>query len=168
MCTLFAGKAGDPFWIEPDVLHAVGHAFQNGTKVATNVRSVCGQWPCSPRMRGDGSINRIGLPMIPPLFAQYNEDLGNRLNAGRPADDFTNWGEPLAKKMAAVVAAFGTAEDPNAYGAKIAHRGVGVIDCAEPEPSRSLFTRSLFPMRRPGLLSDRLGSVEPRDGSHLG
>ena len=22
-----AGKAGDPFWIEPDVLHAVGHAF---------------------------------------------------------------------------------------------------------------------------------------------
>ena len=24
------------------------------------------------------SINRVGLPMIPPLFAQYNEDLGNR------------------------------------------------------------------------------------------
>ncbi len=30
---LWAGKAGDPFWIEPDVLHAVGHAFQDGTKV---------------------------------------------------------------------------------------------------------------------------------------
>ena len=27
----WAGKAGDPFWIEPDVLHAVGHAFQDGT-----------------------------------------------------------------------------------------------------------------------------------------
>ena len=30
---LWAGKVGDPFWIEPDVLHAVGHAFQDGTKV---------------------------------------------------------------------------------------------------------------------------------------
>src|ERR1700751_3037013 len=27
----WADKAGDPFWIEPDVLHAVGHAFQDGT-----------------------------------------------------------------------------------------------------------------------------------------
>jgi hypothetical protein len=27
---IWAGKAGDPFWIEPDVLHAVGHAFQDG------------------------------------------------------------------------------------------------------------------------------------------
>ena len=30
---VWAGKAGDPFWIEPDVLHAVGHAFQDGTVV---------------------------------------------------------------------------------------------------------------------------------------
>ena len=30
---VWAGKAGDPFWIEPDVLHAVGHAFQDGTTV---------------------------------------------------------------------------------------------------------------------------------------
>ncbi len=30
---VWAGKAGDPFWIEPDVLHAVGHAFQDGTRV---------------------------------------------------------------------------------------------------------------------------------------
>lgn len=28
-----AGNAGDPFWIEPDVLHAVGHPFQDGTTV---------------------------------------------------------------------------------------------------------------------------------------
>lgn len=25
---VWAGKAGDPFWIEPDVLHAVGHALR--------------------------------------------------------------------------------------------------------------------------------------------
>ena len=30
---VWAGKAGDPFWIEPNVLHAVGHAFQDGTVV---------------------------------------------------------------------------------------------------------------------------------------
>jgi hypothetical protein len=49
-------------------------------------------------------------------------DLGNRLNAGRPADDFATWGEAITKKIAAVVAAYGTAEDPHAYGEKIAHR----------------------------------------------
>jgi hypothetical protein len=30
---VWAGKAGDLFWIEPDVLHAVGHAFQDGTSI---------------------------------------------------------------------------------------------------------------------------------------
>ncbi len=30
---VWAGKAGDPFWIEPSVLHAVGHAFQDGTTI---------------------------------------------------------------------------------------------------------------------------------------
>lgn len=29
----WAGHAGDPFWIEPDVLHAAGHAFEDGTTV---------------------------------------------------------------------------------------------------------------------------------------
>ena len=30
---VWTGRAGDPFWIEPDVLHAVGHAFQDGTTI---------------------------------------------------------------------------------------------------------------------------------------
>jgi hypothetical protein len=30
---VWTGQAGDPFWIEPDVLHAVGHAFQDGTTI---------------------------------------------------------------------------------------------------------------------------------------
>lgn len=154
----WTGHAGDPFWIEPTVLHAVGHAFQDGTVVnldgwtpsqavnffagqtvyaivlelpdselladAGNNRRI-GVWAVATLATDAGgwrSINRIGLPMIPPLFAQYNEDLGNRLNAGRPADDFATYGEALSKKMAAVVAAYGTAEDPQAYGEKIAHR----------------------------------------------
>ena len=68
------------------------------------------------------SINRVGLPMIPPLFAQYNEDLGNRLNAGRPAGDFATYGAAVTKSIAGVVSAYGTAEDSMAYAEKMAHR----------------------------------------------
>jgi hypothetical protein len=154
----WTGKAGDPFWIEPDVLHAVGHAFQDGTIVnladwdpskaknlfaGQTVYSIVLELPDSELLAGASdkhrigvwavatlatdaggwrSINRIGLPMIPPLFAQYNEDLGNRLNAGRPSEDFSIWGEAVTKKIAAVVAAYGTSEDPHEYGEKIAHR----------------------------------------------
>jgi len=153
---VWAGKAGDPFWIEPDVLHAVGHAFQDGTVVnlagwdrsrATNlfaghtVYSIVLEVPDSELAAGDKrrigvwamstlatdaggwrSINRVGFPMIHPLFTQFNEDLGNRLNAGRPADDFATYGEAVVKAIAGVVAANGTAEDPKAYAEKVAHR----------------------------------------------
>jgi len=30
---VWAGRAGDPFWIDADLLHAVGHAFEEGTMV---------------------------------------------------------------------------------------------------------------------------------------
>ena len=154
----WAGKAGDPFWIEPDVLHAVGHAFQDGTTInlagwdpsraknlfaghtvyaivlevpdkellaGANGNRRVGVWAVSTLATDAGgwrSINRVGLPMIHPLFTQFNEDLGNRLNAGRPADDFATYGALTAKEIANVVAANGTAEDPRAYGEKVAHR----------------------------------------------
>jgi len=155
---VWAGKAGDPFWIEPDVLHAVGHAFQDGTRIdlsawdpsrAKNlfdghtVHSIVlevpdgelladaggnrhiGVWAVSTLATDAGgwrSINRVGLPMIPPLFTQFSEDLGNRLNAGRPADDLATYGETITKAIAGVVSATGTAEDPCAYGEKVARR----------------------------------------------
>ncbi|HXH66751.1 MAG TPA: DUF4331 family protein [Candidatus Limnocylindrales bacterium] len=155
---VWAGRAGDPFFIEPDVLHAVGHAFQDGTTInlagwdsskaknlfaghtvysivlevpdkellaGTGDKRRIGVWALSTLATDAGgwrSINRVGLPMIPPLFAQFNEDVGNRLNAGRPADDYATWGASMAKSIAGVVAANGTAEDPQAYGEKVAHR----------------------------------------------
>jgi hypothetical protein len=155
---VWAGKAGDPFWIDPDVLHAVGHAFQDGTPVnlsgwdpsrAKNlfaghtVYSIVLEVPDGELLAGADdkrriwvwavstlatdaggwrSINRVGLPMIHPLFTQYNEDLGNRLNAGRPADDFATYGATVIKAIAGVVSATGVAEDPSAYGEKVAHR----------------------------------------------
>lgn len=60
--------------------------------------------------------------MIHPLFTQFNEDLGNRLNAGRPADDFATFGATITKAIAGVVSASGTAEDPCAYAERVAHR----------------------------------------------
>ena len=155
---VWAEKAGDPFWIEPDVLHAVGHAFQDGTRVhlsgwdpsrAKNlfaghtVYSIVLEVPDEELLVGAGdqrrigvwavatlatdaggwrSINRVGLPMLPPLFTQYNEDLGNRLNAGCPSNDFATHGKTVAKAIAGVVCALGTAEAPLAYGEKFAHR----------------------------------------------
>ncbi len=155
---IWAGKAGDPFWIEPDVLHAVGHAFQDGTTIdlsnwdpakaknlfaghtvyaivlevpdselvnfAGHGRRIC-VWALSTLATDAGgwrSINRCGLPMIHPLFTQFNEDLGNRLNAGRPADDFATYGETVTQAVAGVVGAYGTAADPRAYAEKVAHR----------------------------------------------
>jgi len=60
--------------------------------------------------------------MIHPLFTQYNEDLGNRLNAGCPTDDLTTHGPTVSRAIAGMVAASGTCEDPRAYGEKIARR----------------------------------------------
>jgi hypothetical protein len=44
--------------------------------------------------------------MMPPLFAQFNEDLGNRPDAGRPADDFATYGPVITKSVAGVVSAY--------------------------------------------------------------
>jgi hypothetical protein len=155
---VWAGKAGDPFWIEPDVLHAVGHALQDGTTInlgswtpsraknlfaGQTVYSIVLEVPDGELLTGAGnnrrigvwavatlatdaggwrSINRVGLPMLPPLFAQYNEDLGNRLNAGHPSEDFKTYGEAIITAIAGAVSANGTADDPKQYAEKFAHR----------------------------------------------
>jgi hypothetical protein len=154
----WAGKAGDPFWIEPDVWHSFGHAFQDGKTIdlsgwdptrAKNLfaghtvhsmarevpdkelladaggRHRIGVWAVSTLATDAGSrrsINGVGLPMIHPLFTHYNEALGNRLNAGQPDEDLATHGLTVAKAIAGVVAAYGTAEAARAYGEKVARR----------------------------------------------
>jgi hypothetical protein len=155
---VWTGQAGDPFWIEPDVLHAVGHAFQDGTTIdlgtwtpnqAANlfaghtVYSIVleipdnelldplspgrpiGVWAVASLATDAGgwrSINRVGLPMIHPLFTQFNEKLGDDLNGGRPSDDFATYGKLLTDEVSGVVRAYGTAEDPDAYASTVVHR----------------------------------------------
>lgn len=151
----WAGRAGDPFWIDADILHAVGHALQDGTTVdvgpwaperaanlfaGATVHSLVLELPdaeLTPR-RADNrigvwavatlatdaggwrSINRVGLPMIHPLFTQYDEHLGDALNAGVPRDDYATHGESAAARIAACVGAYGTAQDPDRYGETVA------------------------------------------------
>ena len=98
---------------ERELLEAAGGRRRIGVWAVATLATDAGGWR---------SINRVGLPMIHPLFTQFNEDLGNRLNAGRPADDFATYGAVVGKAIAAVVAANGTSEDPEGYGEKVAHR----------------------------------------------
>ncbi|MEV5147096.1 DUF4331 family protein [Streptomyces sp. NPDC052727] len=154
----WVGKAGDPFWIEPDVLHAVGHAFQDGTKVdlsswdperAANLFAghtvysivlevadeellpIAGAdrtidvWAVAFLATDAGGwrpINRAGLPMIHPLFTQYDETLGDRLNENVPSEDVALYGKALTESVAGVVRAYGTAEDPEAYARTVVDR----------------------------------------------
>lgn len=153
----WAGPAGDPFWIEPDVLHAVGHAIQDGTTLTlgdwhpsqatnlfagTTVYSLVVELPeaeLTPRTADDRigvwavaslatdaggwrPINRVGLPMVHPLFTQYDDALGDDLNSGAPRDDYATYGERVAAQIAACVGAYGSVEDPGHYGEVVAHR----------------------------------------------
>ncbi|WP_431926022.1 DUF4331 family protein [Amycolatopsis tucumanensis] len=151
---IWAGKAGDPFWIEPTVLRTVGHAVQYGTTITVDgwapgtavnacagrtVYSIVlelpdGELPVSRRigvwalssLRTDAggwrSINRAGLPMIHPLFAQFDERLGGDMNTGRPRDDRAMFGSALVKKITGIVAAHGTSEDPDGYARRLVSR----------------------------------------------
>jgi hypothetical protein len=139
------------------VLHAAGHALQDGTTInfsgwdpsraknlfaghtvhsivlEVRIRSYSrvqetiaeSAWAVATLATDAGvwrPINRVGLPMTHPLFTQFNEDLGNRLNADRPADDLSTRGATVTRAISGVVAAHGTAEDPHAYGEKVARR----------------------------------------------
>jgi hypothetical protein len=70
-----------------------------------------------------------GAPSIASAFPcslrcspSSTNDLGDRLNAGRPADDLATYGETATRAIAGVVSAMGTAEDPCAYGTEVARR----------------------------------------------
>lgn len=67
-------------------------------------------------------INRFGHPMVQPLFTQFNAELGNHLNAGVPADDIAKHGKTIMSAVAAVVTAYGSAQEPQAYAADVAAR----------------------------------------------
>ncbi|MGW0222791.1 DUF4331 family protein [Streptomyces tendae] len=154
---VWTGRAGDPFWMNPGVVHAVGQAFQHGTDVdvpapdgspvkslfsGLKVRSIVlevpdsdllpftngeriGVWGVTALATDAGGwhrINRCGLPMVSPIFAQFDDELAERLNHSAPADDVATFTKEITDRVAAVVGARGTTSAPHAYGRAVAAR----------------------------------------------
>ncbi|MFD9584886.1 hypothetical protein ACFWBM_09425 [Streptomyces sp. NPDC059980] len=67
-------------------------------------------------------VNSVGIPMIQPIFAQHDDDLAAELNSGEPVDDADRFTTRIADATAAVVAAYVTAQHPQAYGRSVAER----------------------------------------------
>jgi hypothetical protein len=109
---LFAGHTVDSIVLEiPDA--ALPVTGRIGVWGPTTLATDAGGWR---------RINRAGLPMMHPLFTQFNEDLGDRLNDGGPADDPQTYGKLLTDLVAGMVAANGTAQDPRAYAETVVAR----------------------------------------------
>ncbi|MET7402095.1 DUF4331 family protein [Dactylosporangium sp. NPDC005572] len=144
---LWAGRTSDPFYIDLSLLGAVNSAVRDGTApdlskwrpdaasnsfAGTTVESIVieishdrlppgtrlGVW-CATR-EGDRQVNRAGHPMMWPIFWPDDVHFTNPANARHPAEDRAADGAWLAGKVAAVVAAVGTSDDPAGYGRTVA------------------------------------------------
>ncbi|MEN3616231.1 DUF4331 family protein, partial [Plantactinospora sp. ZYX-F-223] len=65
-------------------------------------------------------INRAGHPMMWPIFWPTDTDFSDPANVRHPCHDLRADGEGIASTIARVVAANGTAPDPQAYGWSVA------------------------------------------------
>ncbi|MGC4748275.1 DUF4331 family protein [Micromonospora sp. DT201] len=67
-------------------------------------------------------INRAGHPMMWPIFWPHDTDFSDPANFRHPSKDLSEDGEEIATAVAGVVAANGTAPDPQAYGWSVARQ----------------------------------------------
>jgi len=67
-------------------------------------------------------INRAGHPMMWPIFWPTDTEFTDPANARHPGEDLKENGEEIASAVAGVVAANGTAPDPQAYGWSVARQ----------------------------------------------
>ena len=84
-----------------------------------------GVWGVTRLATDDGrwrQINRIGLPMVWPIFRDDASDGASRSNETNPADDHANYFESLTTMIATAVRVRNTSADPTAYGQRVALR----------------------------------------------
>ncbi len=67
-------------------------------------------------------INRAGHPMMWPIFWPNDTDFSDPANIRHPSEDRRAAGKYLADKIAAVVSATATADNPQGYGQAVARR----------------------------------------------
>jgi hypothetical protein len=65
-------------------------------------------------------INRVGHPMIQYIFHSDDGEAATQYNTTAPSEDLAVYGERFARQVAAVVAAHGSAANPQAYGEAVA------------------------------------------------
>ncbi|MFG1886141.1 DUF4331 family protein [Micromonospora sp. NPDC049102] len=89
--------------------------LREGTEIAVWCRTLL-----ATDAGGWRQINRAGHPMMWPVFWPHDTDFSDPANFRHPSQDLPEDGEEIAKAVAAVVAANGTAPDPQAYGWSVA------------------------------------------------
>ncbi|MFI6760049.1 DUF4331 family protein [Micromonospora sp. NPDC050417] len=110
----FAGTTIHSIVIEvPDGDPLLGTDRDICTWIATKLATDAGGWR---------QINREGHPMVWPIFRPVDSEWASDANMGHPDTDITIDGEQIAQLVAGVVAANGTADDPDAYGRAVADR----------------------------------------------
>ena len=82
-----------------------------------------GVW-CATKLATDAGgwrqINRAGHPMMWPIFWPGDTDFSNPANTRHPSEDVAAAAKYIAEQITAVVAASGTAGDPQGYGETVA------------------------------------------------
>jgi hypothetical protein len=84
-----------------------------GIWAATKLATDAGGWR---------QINRAGHPMMWPIFWPNDTDFSDPANTRHPSEDLRDAGQHIGDKVAAVVAASGTSDDPQGYGQTVARR----------------------------------------------
>ncbi|MCI2416200.1 DUF4331 domain-containing protein [Saccharopolyspora sp. K220] len=84
-----------------------------------------GVW-CATKLATDAGgwrqINRAGHPMMWPIFWPDDTDFSNPANTRHPSEDFEAVGKDIADRVAGVVAANRTSDDPQGYGQNVARK----------------------------------------------
>ena len=84
-----------------------------------------GVW-CTTKLATDAGgwrqINRAGNPMMWPIFWPDDIDFSNPANIRHPSEDVAAAAKCIGERVAAVVAASGTSDDPEGYGQTVARR----------------------------------------------
>ena len=110
----FAGTTVDSIVLE--VAHAdpvLAPGTRTGVWAATKLATDAGGWR---------QVNRAGHPMMWPIFWPNDTDFTNPANTRHPSEDVAAAANYLGEQIAAVVAASGTAADPQGYGQAVAAR----------------------------------------------
>ena len=108
----FAGTMVDSVVLEVSHQHPqLRPGARTGVWCATKLATDAGGWR---------QINRAGHPMMWPIFWPGDTDFSNPANTRHPSEDAAADGTHIAGQIAAVVAASGTAGDPQTYGQTVA------------------------------------------------